>query len=140
MGSRSVSDADRYLGTVLRQARLAAGKSMRECADLIDKTPQQLSKYEVGEDKVAASSFMALLAYLGAPLDPVVAGFLSRARLPAPVQRPRMTLELMAAFNALPPRRQQILLQVATALASDEDDPPAVPLQLQEPELLPVAA
>lgn len=57
------------LGVLLRDARLDAGASMKECGDLIGQTGRTISKYEDGEKSPSLPELEVLAFYLDIPLE-----------------------------------------------------------------------
>jgi len=57
------------LGVLLRDARLEAGASMKECGDLIGQTGRTISKYEDGDKSPSLPELEVLAFYLDIPLD-----------------------------------------------------------------------
>lgn len=57
------------LGVLLRDARLEAGASMKECGDIIGQTGRTISKYEDGEKSPSLPELEVLAFYLDIPLD-----------------------------------------------------------------------
>jgi transcriptional regulator with XRE-family HTH domain len=54
----------KILGTLLRQARQCAGKSLKDCADWLGISPRYVSQYEGGDREIPASELEALASYL----------------------------------------------------------------------------
>jgi len=57
------------LGVLLRDARLKAGASMKECGEIIDQTGRTISKYEDGEKSPSLPELEVLAFYFDTPLD-----------------------------------------------------------------------
>lgn len=58
----------RIVGALLRQARLAAGKTQQECADLIGVSDSTISAYEYGQSPISLAELESLATFLGVPL------------------------------------------------------------------------
>lgn len=58
----------RDLGSNLRVARSAAGKSQGEVAEFLDVTFQQVQKYESGTNRIPVDRLVSLAGYLEVPL------------------------------------------------------------------------
>lgn len=58
----------RDLGSAIRLARVAAGKSQAEVAEHLDIAFQQLQKYESGKNRIPVQELVRLAAYLEVPL------------------------------------------------------------------------
>ena len=63
----------RELGSNLRVARSAAGKSQSEIAEYLDVTFQQVQKYENGTNRIPVHRLVSLAAYLEVPLVQLIA-------------------------------------------------------------------
>jgi transcriptional regulator with XRE-family HTH domain len=63
----------RELGLNLRAARGAAGKSQTDVAEHIDRTFQQVQKYENGKDRISLYTLISPADYLEVPLSQFVA-------------------------------------------------------------------
>jgi transcriptional regulator with XRE-family HTH domain len=63
----------RKLGSNLRVARSAAGKSQSEIAGHLDVSFQQVQKYENGKDRIPVHRLVTLAAYLEVPLLQLIA-------------------------------------------------------------------
>jgi transcriptional regulator with XRE-family HTH domain len=61
--SRSPNQLDRQIGQALRQIRESKGIKMEQAADVLDISPQQISKIELGASKISASQFLLLCYY-----------------------------------------------------------------------------
>jgi len=59
----------RMIGVQIRQARLAAGKSLSECAQLLDATTETLLAYEYGKSDIPFHELEALAEFLHVPLS-----------------------------------------------------------------------
>ncbi len=57
------------LGVLLRDARQAAGKSMKDCAQAIDVTSYMISSYEKGDNSPSLPELEGLAFFLQVPLD-----------------------------------------------------------------------
>lgn len=59
---------DRYIGERIREARIAAGISQEDLADMIGTSYQQVQKYETGRNRVNGARFDRLCTALNRPL------------------------------------------------------------------------
>lgn len=59
----------RMIGVQIRQARLAAGKSLGECAQLLDATTETLLAYEYGKSDIPFHELETLAEFLQVPLS-----------------------------------------------------------------------
>ena len=65
---KRTTPGDRFIGQRMREARIANGQSMKEVADLIGCSWQQLQKYEVGFNRVNGARFELLVTALRRPM------------------------------------------------------------------------
>lgn len=70
---KTEEDFYRDLGQAIRVARTAAGKSQEEVAVHLDRTFQQVQKYEKGKDRIPVDLLASVAAYLEVPLSQLVA-------------------------------------------------------------------
>lgn len=56
-------------GYKLKEARLYAGKSQKEVANLLDTTQVQISKYETGKQDITFSRLIMLADFYGVSID-----------------------------------------------------------------------
>jgi transcriptional regulator with XRE-family HTH domain len=56
------------IGVLLRQARTEAGKTQRQCADILGVSPDTMSKYEFGNKPVPFTQLETMASYLETPL------------------------------------------------------------------------
>jgi transcriptional regulator with XRE-family HTH domain len=61
---KSIHEIDRVVGKKLRLARLAAGVSQTQLAEVLDVTFQQVQKYEKGTNRLSSSKLYACSRYL----------------------------------------------------------------------------
>lgn len=67
---RSAGDTDRTIGRLIRARRKASGLSIEDLATAAGVSFQQMQKYEVGRDRIAASRLVKIAGHLGtAPAD-----------------------------------------------------------------------
>ena len=98
----------RMIGVLLRQARLAAGKSLSECAELLGTTSETMAAYEYGREDIPFRSLTILAEFLHVPL----AYFADEALLPNS-EKERQALEMLAQ---LPPEARDFVLKPANVL------------------------
>jgi transcriptional regulator with XRE-family HTH domain len=65
------------LGVLIKDARLAAGKTMKDCAKIIGQSARQISNFERGEKSPSLPELEALAFYLEVPIE----GFFNRETL-----------------------------------------------------------
>ena len=66
---KRTTPGDRFIGQRMREARIANGQSMKEVADLIGCSWQQVQKYEVGFNRVNGARFDLLVTALRRPMN-----------------------------------------------------------------------
>ena len=67
MREAAPTDADRYVGTRIRLRRRERGLTLIGLADLVDVAPQQIQKYETGQNRISVSRLVQVAAALGTP-------------------------------------------------------------------------
>ena len=66
--TKRTTPGDRFIGHRIREARIANGQSMKDVADLIGCSWQQLQKYEAGFNRVNGARFELLVTALRRPM------------------------------------------------------------------------
>ena len=123
-GCARATEADRHVGSRIREWRLMHGLSQQQLANLIGVTCQQAHKYERGLNRISAGRLFEIAQVVGAPVSWFFEGLHATAKPPEFAQRPRMWLELARNFAAIGDERQQeALSQMARALATTSDAP-----------------
>jgi transcriptional regulator with XRE-family HTH domain len=113
-GRGAAQDADRHVGTRIRERRTMLGLTQQQVAERIGVTYQQAHKYEIGDNRVSAGRLYQIAQALGVEPGYFFEGL--GAERPAEPSR-RMTIELARDFVALPSRRhQEALCGLARAL------------------------
>jgi len=98
----------RMIGVLLRQARLAAGKSVAQCAVAINASAEEMTAYEYGFSDIPFTRLEGLAQLLGVPVSYFVdEDLLSEA------EREQQALELL---GQLPDDVRQFVLQPGNAL------------------------
>lgn len=112
------SDADRYVGTRIRERRIMMGLSQQQLARMIGVTYQQAHKYERGLNRISAGRLYEIAQVLGVPVSWFFEGMSTGQRAPEMTSRQRMCLELARNFAAIDnEKHQEALSQMARALA-----------------------
>ena len=62
----------RNLGNAIRLARSAANRSQEDLAEVIDVSPQQIQKYEKGQNRIPVQHLVSISDYLEVPLSQLV--------------------------------------------------------------------
>jgi transcriptional regulator with XRE-family HTH domain len=90
------------IGIQLRQARSMAGKTQKQCADILGVSTETVSKYEYGSKAVPFPHLELLADLLGVPLSDFLDRELATELLPAAVSGPelRSPAEAWAALSA----------------------------------------
>jgi len=95
--AKSVQDIDRQIGEKIRERRIILGLTQQQLADLIDLTYQQVHKYEMGINRIAAARLLAIAGVMDTPIS----FFLNEQPLPITrvnLRRERLSMELMRNF------------------------------------------
>ncbi len=98
----------KMIGVCLRQARKEAGKTQRECAEILDVSTHTISKYEYGKKPLPFPQLERLASFLEIPLS----HFLDRQLATSRVSIPRGDAELLSvedAWASLPPEIQEFI-------------------------------
>lgn len=66
---RKVSDADRGIGQLVRQARRRVGMTLDDLAKKLGLSYQQVHKYENGTNRISAGTLAAIANILSVPID-----------------------------------------------------------------------
>ena len=66
---RKVSDADRGIGQLVRQARRRVGMTLDDLAKKLGLSYQQVHKYENGTNRISAGTLAAIANILSVPVD-----------------------------------------------------------------------
>jgi transcriptional regulator with XRE-family HTH domain len=120
--SKASTQADRYFGERIREARIAGNMSQHELAGLLGISYQQVQKYEAGTNRVNGARINLLVTALNRPVtfflpeitdvrsqaDPVMTKFMSS----------REGLEIASAFPRLSPAWQGYIVKLVR-LASE---------------------
>lgn len=69
----------KMIGVIVRQARTAAGKTQKECAEVLGVSAHTVSKYEYGKKAIPFSQLELLASYLEVPLSGFLDPQLGRA-------------------------------------------------------------
>jgi len=100
----------KMIGVLLRQARLEAGKTQRECAEALGVSTGTMSKYEYGKKGLPFPQLELLASLLAVPLS----HFLDRELATSRVSIARSSGELLSiedAWASLPPQVEEFIRQ-----------------------------
>lgn len=118
MPARSVGtfkNTDLHVGAKLRELRMARGLSQMDIADALEKTFQQIQKYERGVNRISASVLYALAQHLGVPITAFFEG-LDPTATPTATGRQSDVLAFMKTYQTLSPPARDALHTVAKSL------------------------
>jgi transcriptional regulator with XRE-family HTH domain len=123
--SARASNADRHVGTKIRERRVMLGLSQQQLAQMIGVTYQQAHKYERGLNRISAGRLYEIAQVLSVPVSWFFDG-LSDTLKADMTPRQRMCLELARNFAAIDnEKHQEALSQMARALAAQSATPPS---------------
>jgi transcriptional regulator with XRE-family HTH domain len=66
--AKTTTPHDRYIGERIREARIAAGMSQKDLANMLGTSYQQIQKYESGRNRVNGARIERLVTALNRPL------------------------------------------------------------------------
>lgn len=69
MKQKKSDPLDLFLGTRLKQLRIRRGLSMAQLGEIIEVTPQQISRYESGQHRITAPALFRLARGLDMPIS-----------------------------------------------------------------------
>ncbi len=69
MKQKKADHLDKHLGARLKQLRTRRGLSMAQIGELIEVTPQQISRYESGQHRITATGLYRLARGLDVPVS-----------------------------------------------------------------------
>lgn len=108
---------DAAIGRLIRGERILAGLDLFQLASKVGVSYQQMTKYEHGVNRIAASRLIQIAAVLQVrPAD-----LLPRQEAPPVPIAGRQTRELVAAFQRLEPLERGVVLDLARLLAGDAE-------------------
>jgi transcriptional regulator with XRE-family HTH domain len=87
----------RIVGALLRQARLQASRSVQDLAAEIKVTPEQVQKYEMGQEPIPLTHLERLARYMAVSLD----YFLDSQR--GPLAQHELDQKIQRRLDSLPP-------------------------------------
>jgi transcriptional regulator with XRE-family HTH domain len=115
------SDADRHVGTRIRERRVMLGLSQQQLAQMIGVTYQQAHKYERGLNRISAGRLYDIARVLSVPISWFFEGMLAEPVAAEMSPRQRMCLELARNFALIDnEKHQEALSAMARALAQAE--------------------
>lgn len=117
---RSATPVDVEVGRRIREYRVRSGITLHELAQQIGVSSAQLSRYEIGLTRVAASRLVAIASALGVAVDALIK---SAGAEPTPrfARAAPDVGELLSAFsNIARPERRSALIALAKSMAQSE--------------------
>ncbi len=100
---------NRVVGVLLRQARLAASKTQKECAQIVGGSGSKISAYEYGNSPIPVAQLEALADFLQVPLDT----FRDKAHNPLSKMTPQD--ETLGSLSHFAPEVQEFLKEPLNA-------------------------
>jgi transcriptional regulator with XRE-family HTH domain len=117
--TESAKQADRHVGSRIRERRVMLGLSQQQLATLIGVTYQQAHKYERGLNRISAGRLFQIANVLGVPVSWFFDGLEDGVGDVALSPRQRMCLELARNFALIEnEKHQEALSAMARALAA----------------------
>ena len=114
-------NADRHVGTRIRERRIMLGLSQQQLAQMIGVTYQQAHKYERGLNRISAGRLYDIARVLSVPISWFFEGMVAEPAAVEMSPRQRMCLELARNFAMIDnEKHQEALSQMARALAQAE--------------------
>ena len=116
---------DHHVAARLRERRTMLGLTLQQVAGLLGITYQQLYKYEKGVTQISVGRLHAMARALGVDIGYFYEG-LGSGEPARPTARQQRMIELTRSFAVLPRRQQEVLAELARALAdAGENEGPA---------------
>ena len=120
--SRLVTDADRYVGERIREARIANDMTQTALGELMGVSFQQIQKYEKGRDRVNGGRIALLVSALNRPLTyffPNVTDVRSNADpVVSAMMQTREGQDMAASWSRLDPTNRRRVLEITKELRS----------------------
>ncbi len=120
--SPRATNADRHVGTRIRERRVMLGLSQQQLAQMIGVTYQQAHKYERGLNRISAGRLYEIAQVLAVPISWFFEGMETEPVAVEMNPRQRMCLELARNFAMIDnEKHQEALSQMARALAAQAE-------------------
>lgn len=100
-GHRRSGERDRIIGARVREARLRKEMSQEGLSELLGVTFQQLQKYEMGANRVAATRLLDIAAALETPVMHFLRDLDSAAEADPPKTCPKGAAALLRSYHAI---------------------------------------
>ena len=123
--ARRPTELDVRIGQLLRQRRMLLGLRIEDLSKMLKVTPHQLQKYEVGENRIAASRLVDCARALDVP----VVWFYQAAQQSTPGDAIRAEslaadeITLLSNYRKLEPEARQQLAGIAVLLGENKSKP-----------------
>jgi len=113
-------DADRYVGTRIRERRITVGMTQTDLAAQLGLSYQQICKYEKGTNRVSAGRLLQLAQVLGCEVGYFFDGFTGMA---APIGNlpSQSFIEMAQDYAKLPPQLQAAVGVLVRKLRPDAE-------------------
>lgn len=112
--SKRSGDIDIQIGNILRAARRAQGLSQQDLAEKINRTFQQLQKYERGVNRISASVLYELAVILNIPYEIFFKGYPHPNASSFRHDLANDEIELLRLYRNSSPRLQKIIIKLLT--------------------------
>ncbi len=111
--------ADRHVANRIRERRITMGMSQHQLADLIGVTYQQAHKYESGANRISVGRLYDIAKVFNVRIAWFFEGFEPSGQAAPPLQRQRLSLELMRSVAAIgDPEHLEALGHMARVLST----------------------
>ncbi len=107
----AIKAEDKLLGSRIRERRQYFGYSQQKLADALDVTYQQFQKYELGQNKVAATSLVKIAEFLKTDSNKLLGSSESKI---SPLNKEE--LALLRYFNKMKPASREIIVKFVKGL------------------------
>jgi transcriptional regulator with XRE-family HTH domain len=122
------SNADRHVGTRIRERRIMLGLSQQQLAQMIGVTYQQAHKYERGLNRISAGRLYEIAQVLGVPISWFFENMQADSHQVEMSQRQRMCLELARNFALIENEKHQEALSAMARALAQSDGPIILPV------------
>jgi transcriptional regulator with XRE-family HTH domain len=121
MDRRRSSEIDRFVGHRLKQLRLLSGMTQQQVARQLGVSTQQIHKLESGINRMSVGKLFLVARAFDVAVADLFDGYDSGAPHNPPVEfnTPRMLLNVLHSFLQLEPKRQDALMRLARAMATE---------------------
>jgi transcriptional regulator with XRE-family HTH domain len=121
VGRHRSSDIDRFLGHRLKQLRLLSVMTQQQLARQFGVSTQQMQKYESGINNMSAGQLLVVARAFDVAVADLFEGYDSGTPLDPPLEpyTSRMLLNVMQSFLQLGPKRQDALIRLVRAMATE---------------------